>query len=117
MNSRVIVLAVVFVLTALVGSISWAADTRIGALSITDAGTANLTIAPLVTYTVQCSIPSCYKTGTSTLTADCTQDYLLPLVGTKYERTFDSTSATKLGAKAVDAGNPDCQVYQTTKNP
>ena len=118
MRALLIVLSVASLAFGLWASRALAYDTRIGALTSTDAGTSNsLTISPNVTYTVQCSIPSCYKTGTSTLTADCSTDFLLPLTDTKYTRTFDSSSHTKVAAKAVDAGNPACQVYQTTKNP
>lgn len=97
-----------------------ASDIRLGGLASTDAGTTNsLAVSPLTTVTVQCATPACYKTGTSTLTAEvsCTQSYNLPLVGAKYERTLDTGAHNKIAARALDGGDPNCNVYQTTKNP
>lgn len=93
-------------------------DVNLGALSSSDAGTSNsLTVPAKVKVTLQCTEPSCYKTGTSTLTATCASNYVLPLVGSKYERTLDTGAHTRVAAIAVDAGNPGCQVFQTTSNP
>lgn len=93
-------------------------DVNLGALSSTDAGTSNtLTVPAKVKVTLQCTEPSCYKTGTGTLTATCASNYVLPLVGSKYERTLDTGAHTRVAAIAVDAGNPGCQVFQTTSNP
>lgn len=113
------VLAVVCVVSgALVALNAHAYDVNLGALTSTDAGTSNsLTVPAKVTITLQCVEPSCYKTGTSTLTATCASNYVLPLVGTKYERSLDTGAHNRVAAIAVDAGNPGCQVFQTTKNP
>lgn len=110
----VLTLALVVVL----GLNAFASDVNLGALASTDAGTSNsLAVPPKVTITLQCTEPSCYKTGTGTLVATCASNYVLPLVGTKYERTLDTGAHNRVAAIAVDAGNPGCQVFQTTKNP
>lgn len=114
------VLGIILAVTAaLVAAVAFAGDVQVGSLTqLSDGGVVALSISPRVKYTMQCTIPSCYKTGGSSITyASCATDYVLPLVGSKYERAFDSALNSKVTAWALDGGNPNCQVYQVTTNP
>lgn len=92
-----------------------AADVYAVTLTSTDAGSTNTgSLTAQKQYVIQCALPSCYKTGTATLACNCSQDFMLPLVGDattgKYQRDFESAGHTKVAARAIDGGNPACTV-------
>lgn len=105
---------------------SFASDVYKAALTSTDAGSTNTGDIGALNRkaTLQCAIPACYRTGSSsTLAADCTTDYRLPLVGytavagqpPKFERSFDMGGHRYVVARATDGGNPDCLLFLNTE--
>lgn len=118
------------ILSAVLAARALAADVNVGAIAtLADGGTPNtLAIARRAKYSIQCAVPSCYATGTSTpVSIDCATAAVLP--GTNRDTTatqapyvFDSAAHSYVTARSValpDAGVPatDCQVFQSTKNP
>lgn len=94
-------------------------------LTSTDAGSTNTgALTKQREYAIQCDIPCCYKTGTSTpLSADCTKDFVVagqsPSVPGSAQpgRDFDSASDSYVVARAVDGGNPNARVLLRTRTP
>lgn len=91
-----------------------------------DGGVDPVTVAQNVRYDLQCANPSCYTVTTdggqpvcswTTGGATAGSAYILPLVGAKYERAFDTANGQKLQVKALDAGNPACQLFLQSQNP
>lgn len=105
---------------------SFASDVYKAALTSSDAGSTNTGDIGALNRkaTLQCAIPACYRTGTSTpLAANCATDYVLPINGytavagqpPKFERSFDMGGDRYVVARATDGGNPDCLLFLNTQ--
>ncbi len=102
------------------------------ALTSTDAGSTNTAaLSQQRDYLIQCDKPACFKTGSSSsLSADCSKDFVLKEAETTtsilvdggssetgttladvHTFAFKSGQDTYVVAKALDAGNPACDVY------
>ena len=68
-------------LTLVAATAAFAGDVNVGTLTSTDGGTSgSVTLTPHLDYSIQCSVPSCYKTASSAVAVVCTSAYQLPAV-------------------------------------
>lgn len=105
------------------------AQVALGRLTSNDAGATNtLTIPQLNNIEVQCVEPACLKLSLDGGIPACATDYFVPgrtangSVGDNIGRSsrngvINTGGFSRLKAMALDAGNPDCTVFQSIKNP
>lgn len=94
-------LSLLAALALVTASPAHASDKFARSLANADGGTTYITtLAPKVSYVLQCTAPACYSTSTSSQTAsNCAQDYVLPPRATG---TFAVTGSFQY----TDAGTP-----------